>query len=311
MNEFIKSQKGDALLLAEVNAAPDGMKTFLQDGDHMHMLFNFYVNQHLFASLADHNSEALASTLKNLPPIYKNEQWLNFLRLHDELSLSQLSKQQLKRTHEAFAPDENMRLYKTGIRRRLAPILNNDQDRIRMAYSLMFSMPGTHLIRYGDDIGMGDNLSLKGRSSVRTPMQWAPTVNGGFSTAPADKLVHPVISGGDYGFEKINVLTSQQQHDSLLNWLERLITTRRQCPEIAYGTLWIHPYKDKRVLIHGYEWNGNKMVFVHNFSDEQITVAKKDLDKKRLFEVFTDDMSTAEGDIHLASYGYRWLRIEN
>ncbi|WP_051038419.1 alpha-amylase family glycosyl hydrolase [Gloeocapsa sp. PCC 7428] len=159
------------------------------------------------------------------------------MRHHDELALDRLSQTQQEEVFQAFAPDENMRIYGHGIRRRLPPMMNGERRRIELVYSLMFNLPGTPLLRYGEEIGMGEDLSLPGRNSVRTPMQWSDAPNGGFSNAPADALVRSVIAEGEYGYQRVNVATEQRDPNSLINWMERLIRTRKPCQELGTG-LW-------------------------------------------------------------------------
>ncbi|RYY93884.1 MAG: trehalose synthase, partial [Chitinophagaceae bacterium] len=171
LQDHARSLRADVLLLAEVNAGVPGMSPFLEGGRRMHMLFNFYINQHLFLSLATGRKAALQRALEKLPQLPPGQQWLQFLRHHDELNLRLLKPAGQERVFAAFAPAEEMRIYGFGIRRRLAPLFGGDGPALRLAYSLLFSMPGAPLLRYGDEIGMGENLALPGRASVRTPMQ--------------------------------------------------------------------------------------------------------------------------------------------
>jgi maltose alpha-D-glucosyltransferase/alpha-amylase len=308
MRDYAQTLKGDALLLAEVNAAPDEMHTFLQQNERMHMLFNFFVNQHLFLALAEENKTSLEKALKKLPPVHPQNQWLNFLRHHDEMSLRLLPPGKQKKVFAAFAPREEMKIFDAGIRRRLSPMLGGNMRKIRLAYSLLFSLPGAVMIRYGDEIGMGDDLGLPGRNSVRTPMQWCNAENGGFSAASAGHLVHPVIKGGRFGYEKINVITAQQQPDSLLNWLERLITTRKQCAETGNGKIFFVPHSNKKVLIHRLEWKDKKLYCLHNLSGTKFTIFIKNIKStdEELFPVFGNGKISGNR-IALSAYGYYWL----
>src|SRR5688500_9284645 len=161
-----------------------------------------------------------------------------------------------------------MQLYDRGIRRRLASMLGGDVRRLAMAYSLMFSLPGTPVLWYGDEIGMGDDLSLPERNSVRTPMQWSGEPNGGFSTASPDALIRPVIADGGYGYPHVNVAAQRSDPSSLLNVVERLIRTRKECPEIGWGTWHILEAEDPRVFAHCCEWRGGAILAIHNLSSE-------------------------------------------
>ncbi len=185
--EFLQWRCGDSIILAEANILPeDDKKYFGVDGDRMHMMFNFQVNQTLFYALADADTRPLGRALKATRPDYATAQWGIFLRNHDELDLGRLSERQRQKVFDAFGPDKSMQLYDRGIRRRLAPMLQNDRRRLEVAYSLMLSLPGTPVLRYGDEIGMGDDLDLPERYCARTPMQWSNEKHGGFSQAQED-----------------------------------------------------------------------------------------------------------------------------
>lgn len=147
----------------------------------------------------------MIEALRDTPALPVGAQWATFLRNHDEIDLSRLTAEQRNQVYAQFGPDEDMRIYDRGIRRRLAPMLGNDRRRIEMAYALQFSLRGTPVLRYGEEIGMGEDLSLPGRQAIRTPMQWSFKENAGFSTAPPDKLVRPVIDKGEYGYQTVNV----------------------------------------------------------------------------------------------------------
>ena len=208
-----------------------------------------------------------------------------------------------------------MRIYERGIRRRLAPILSNDRSRLELAHSLLFTLPGTPIIRYGEEIGMGDDLSLPERNSVRTPMQWSAEPNGGFSRAPVDDLIWPVIDDGVYGYDKVNVIKQERTPDSLLAWMKKIISIRRQCPEFGYGTFEILPSDAPGVLAHRCTWQGKTVVAVHNFTRRKASVTL-DLNPHavEIIDLLGNREYTAlkEGthDIELDSYGYRWFRIK-
>ena len=313
MRSYAQSQKKDAVLLAEVAAAPDEMLRFMNGNERMHMLFNFFGNQHLFLSLATARASPLENALRQLPETGSHSQWLNFLRHHDELNLRLLSKKEQQQVLEVFAPGENMRIFGNGIRRRMASMMKGKTRWLQMAYSLLFSQPGAPMIRYGDEIGMGDDLSLPGRTSVRTPMQWSPAKNGGFSVASPEKLVHPVIQKGRYGYEKVNQLSAQQQPGSLLNWIERLITSRKECPGIGCGELFILPSGNESILIHGYSWHGKTLRFVHNLADKAVQISKERLAARAedLFVVFGDNGLNGSGkNFTVKPYGFSWLRTK-
>jgi len=314
MREFLQWRRGDALILAEANVLPKtDMKYFGDDGDRMHMMFNFQVNQHLFYSMASGDARPLAKSLEATRERPAAAQWGIFLRNHDELDLGRLSDAERAAVFEAFAPEKNMQLYDRGIRRRLAPMLSGDRRRVQLAYSLMFTLPGTPVVRYGDELGMGENLRLKERNSVRTPMQWSTEPNGGFSTAK--ETVLPVIRGGPYGYEKVNAAAQRRDVESLLNWTERIIRMRKEVPEIGWGDFQVIDTKNKSILALRYEWRNNSVLVMHNLVDAQIEVKLHlgDTRGRTLVNLFTEDHSHADArGVHhvvMEPYGYRWYRV--
>ena len=314
--EFLQWRKGDSVILAEANVLPeDDMKYFGVDGDRMQMMFNFHVNQRLFYALASGDARPLAEALKETQSKYDTAQWGIFLRNHDELDLGRLDPKQRQAVFEAFGPDKTMQLYDRGIRRRLAPMLNGDRRRLELAYSLMFTLPGTPVMRYGDEIAMGDDLSLPERYCARTPMQWSSEKQGGFSKA--DKTFLPVISGGGFGFETVNVAQQRRDPNSFLNWIERIIRMRQELPEIGWGDCVSLPTSDEAVLALRYDWRNNAVVILHNLAAEPKEVGFKvgptDGEPGRLVDLLAQAHSEADEDgrhrIVLEGYGYRWFRV--
>lgn len=312
--EFVQWRKGDAILLGEANVSPDkNERYFGEEGEGIQMMFNFFVNQHVFLTLATNDAAPLIEAIEKTRISTPSSQWANFLRNHDELDLGRLSQEQLDKVCEKFAPEENMRLYERGIRRRLAPLLGN-RDQIELAYSLMFSLPGTPVIRYGDEINMGDNLKLKERDAVRTPMHWSNAPQGGFSEAK--KLVHPIIDKGPYSYEHVNVNMSRRMQDSMLNWMIKLIRLRKECPEIGCGQWQIIKVKEPEILVMHYFLHESSILILHNFHDQAHEV---DIDLKRdgtaleglldLEENIPDEKGIHH--IKLEAYAYRWFRAGN
>jgi len=312
MRRFLQWRSGDAVLLGEANVLPEESKHYFgENGDGIHLMFNFYVNQYTFYALATGEIEPLINALEQTRTNMPTNQWAHFLRNHDELDLGRLTDEERQKVFERFGPDENMRLYNRGIRRRLAPMLGSRQQQ-ELAYSLMFSLPGTPVIRYGDEIGMGDNLELEEREAVRTPMQWSAQRNAGFSEA--DKLVHPVIESGFYSFKNLNVEQQRREPDSLLNWMTALIRLRKECPEIGLGEWEIIKTDHPHVLIMSYKWNDRSLWTFHNFADKPTEIVLK---QKQVDTIgFTDLMKNEEIRVDekkriivaLESYGYRWFR---
>ncbi|MEC4814200.1 MAG: alpha-amylase family protein [Scytonema sp. PMC 1069.18] len=313
MSKFVSSRKGDAILLAEANVEPKNFSVYFGEGNRMQMLFNFILNQYMFLALARQQAAPLIDTLKSIPQIPPTGQWLNFVRNHDELNLSHLSQEEREEVFAAFAPEENMQIFGRGIRRRLPPMVGGDTHRIKLIYSLMFSLPGTPMLRYGDEIGMGDDLSLEGRNSVRTVMQWSDEQNAGFSTAPENCLTRSVISQGDYGYKHVNVATEQRNPTSLLNWMERVIRIRKQCSEFGRGEWEILETDEPSVFAHCCKWQGRAVIALHNLSERACVATVKSQQYKHLFELFCDRQYDAIKDncfsIPLSAYGYRWFRV--
>jgi maltose alpha-D-glucosyltransferase / alpha-amylase len=250
--------------------------------------------------------------MSTIPAVSQN-QMLNFLRHHDELTLKLLKKKEVRRIFERFAPDENMQIYVTGIRRRLGPMLSNDRKLLELAYSMMFSLPGVPLIRFGEELGMGDNLALEGRNSVRTPMQWSDDRNAGFTTNDRHTPRHPVIKDGPYGYRKVNLCKAQREQSSLLNWLQRLIVIRKRCPQIGLGKLKVIPAEHPGVLLHTLQWNGDLLLFMHNFSAKPARIAKADIGPPNMkwIPLFCARSCSTNGDaIRLEGYDYKWLRAD-
>ena len=315
MRRFLQWRRGDAVLLGEANVMPeDAKKYFGEQGEGIHLMFNFYVNQHLFYALATADVQPLKESLKATQNIFPTAQWAQFLRNHDELDLGRLTEEQRQKVFERFGPKKKMQLYDRGIRRRLAPMLGN-RAHIELAYSLIFALPGTPVLRYGDEIGMGDDLSLKERRAVRTPMQWTNDKNGGFSGAAAKDLIHPVIDEGPFGYEHVNVEAQQRQPNSLLNWMTVMIRLRKECPEVGQGDWEIVEANHPHVLALLYRWRGQRLLTLHNFSEEPIEVKVKLAGETsdRLIDLLDVEESVADEQgayqLLLKAYGYRWLRV--
>jgi maltose alpha-D-glucosyltransferase / alpha-amylase len=314
MREFLQWRAGDAVLLAEANVPPDeSMNYFGSDGDRLQMMLNFAVNQRLFYALATADIEPLVRALEETQKRPANAQWVQFLRSHDELDLGRLTKEQREKVFDAFAPKETMQLYDRGIRRRLAPMLGNNRQRLELAFSLLFSLPGTPMMQYGDEIGIGDNLKLPERECARTPMQWTSERHGGFSRAA--HVVRPVINDSVFGYQKVNVSDMRRDPQSLLNWTERIIRMRKECPEISWGTFSVLRTTEPSVLALRYDWRDTSLVTIHNFANRDVKVKLK-IGVERddmLVDVFSDLHSRVRNDgmhlIPLDGYAWRWYRV--
>jgi maltose alpha-D-glucosyltransferase/alpha-amylase len=312
MRDFLQWRRRDGIMLAEANVVPrQSMNYFGDKGDRLQMMLNFWVNQRIFYALAGGDVKPLRRALLDTYRRPDAAQWGIFLRAHDELDLGRLTESQRQRVFDAFAPKKSMRLYDRGIRRRLAPMLGNDRRRLELANSLLFTLPGTPIIRYGDEIGMGDDLSLPERYPVRTPMQWSSLPHGGFTTAR--RPIRPVIDDEVFGYSKVNVGDQRRDPNSLLNWTERIIRTRKECPEIGWGDWRLVPRLPDHVLGLRYDWNGRATVALHNFSDQPTTVRLTGDGADTLTNLLSQERSDASKSgrycIELEPYGYRWLRV--
>ena len=314
-------QRGDAVLLCEANVEPEQLPAYCAaspDGpnDRAHMLFDFLLNPRLWLALARGDAEPIVDGLRNSPPLAPTAQWAMFLRNHDELDLSRLSKEQQAEVFKAFAPRKDMQLFDRGIRRRLAPMLKGDPRRIKLAYSLMFTMPGTPVLRYGEEIGMGENLALPERNALRTPMQWSPGAGGGFTSAPVKEQIRPVQTAGRYGAGRVNVDAQLRDPDSLLRWFEDMIRVLRQYPEVGVGSCKVvDAALPRHVLAHRCDAAEGSLLLLHNLADRAVTVDLGRLDgiagKPR--EIFSDgryDPPNARlTGLALRPYGYRWISL--
>jgi maltose alpha-D-glucosyltransferase/alpha-amylase len=314
LRERVAWRRGDAIVLAEANVQRELIDEFYGPrGSRLQMLFNFFINPRTFLSLARSSAVPLATAIQASPAIPANCAWATFLRNHDEVDLSQLQESERADVFAAFGPKENMQLYGRGIRRRLAPMLGNDRRRLELAYLLQFSLPGTPVLRYGEELGMGDDLSLPERNSIRTPMQWSAAPQAGFTGS--DKPVRPVISKGEYGYRKVNVLDQEADPESLLSWFERMLRTLRECPEFGIGTATVLDPKSDAVLALRYDAPCGSILALINLADEPVTVdvgppadgkpAPLDVFGNRAYGVPPPDLTGVELD----GYGYRWIRL--
>jgi len=313
MRQTLSWQRGDAVFMAEANLPPDQVPMYFGEGDRVHVIFNFFVNQHLWLALAREQAQPIRDAYAALPRIPKYCQWANFLRTHDELDLGRLSDSERAEVFRAFGPEPTMQLYNRGIRRRAAPMLGNDRARIEMAQSLIFTLPGTPVFRYGDEIGMGENLGLHERDAIRTPMQWANRRNAGFSSAAPERLAVPVIGEGEFGYPRVNVADEQRDPESLLNWMEHMTRLRLRSPEFGNGECeWLEA-SDPAVLAHSCRVGDACVFAIHNLSGRELEVTVK-LGHKvdGLFDILENCEAPAREDGHhrvrLKRYGYSWLR---
>jgi trehalose synthase len=319
LRAFMSRRRGDAVLLGEVNLPPKQLTAYFgDDGDELDMLFDFPVMQATYLALARQDARPLRRALERRPRTPEDAQWAVFVRNHDELTLDQLTEREREEVFAAFGPDPDMQLYGRGLRRRLPPMLDGDDARLRLAYSLLFSLPGTPVLFYGEEIGMGENLDVPGRLSVRTPMQWTDERNGGFSAARPSKLTRAVPEGR-FSPLAVNVADQRRDAGSLLNWMERIIRRRRETPEFGWGTLTLlDTGGDDAVLAHRCDWESSAVVAVHNLAADprHVRVDLGDFDgRARLVDLLdraqpVREVDGREMELKLDGYGYAWFRLQ-
>jgi maltose alpha-D-glucosyltransferase/alpha-amylase len=315
LRRFAAVRSGNAILLGEVDVSMSTIADYFGGGNELQSLFNFPLNRYLFLALQQESADPIHFGLNELPTVPDTGEWVNFLRHHDELNLARLTNQQREQVFAAFAPDEQMRCYGRGIRRRLAPMLGNDQPWLRLAYSALFSLPGAPLVFYGEEIGMGENLALPERLSVRTPMPWTAYDDGGFSSAPPECYVRPMTDDSDYGFKQVSVGTARAQPDSLLNWMASLMRVRKECPEIGAGTCSVIDTGADAVLGLRHDTPDSTIVVFNNLSREPktVNVVMSDLEITAATDLFSDRAYKSIGletrRFRISGLGYRWMRL--
>jgi len=317
LRSFLGRRSGDAILLGEVNLPYKDQMTYFggKDGDELTMQFDFIGMQNLYLSLARADARPLAKALAKRPVCSDDCQWATFVRNHDELTLDKLSDRERQEVFAAFGPEERMQVFGRGLIRRLPPMLDGDPRRIRMVYSLLFSLPGTPVLFYGEEIGLGENLDAGGRMAVRTAMQWTSERNGGFSTAPPSRMVAPLSADG-FAPEYVNVDDQRRDPDSLLAFMSLLIRRYRESPELGWADMTVLEQPCTDVLAHRCSWGDGTMVALHNLGPEPRTVPIQldDCDDScRLVDLLqagsTDVDGSGRAELTLEAYGYRWLRL--
>jgi maltose alpha-D-glucosyltransferase/alpha-amylase len=303
------------VLLAEANQWPADVRPYFGDGDEFHMAFHFPLMPRIFLAVRHGDRRPITDIFVHTPEIPPSAQWCLFLRNHDELTLEMVSDEERHHLYYAYGSDPRMRL-NLGIRRRLAPLLENDRRKIELLTSLLFTLPGSPILYYGDEIGMGDNIYLGDRNGVRTPMQWTGDRNAGFSRADTARLYLPLIVDPVYGYQSINVEAQQRTPSSLLNWLKRLIEVRKKTRVFGRGTLHFLRPANETVLAHVREYEGQSVIAVHNLAGSAQPV-ELDLRAWRghtpiemLGDTRFPTIGTAPYFISLAPYGYYWFRLE-
>src|SRR6201999_1549998 len=253
------------VLLAEANQWPADVRPYFGDGDECNMAFHFPLMPRMFMAIRQEDRLPITDIMAQTPAIPDNCQWGLFLRNHDELTLEMVTDDERDYMYMAYASDPRMRV-NVGIRRRLAPLMDNNRRRIELLNSLLLSFPGTPIIYYGDEIGMGDNIYLGDRNGVRTPMQWSPDRNGGFSRADPARLYAPTIMDPVYGYESVNVEAQSRSLSSLLSATKRLISVRKSTLAFGRGTMTFIRPVNRSVLAYVRQYNDEVIICVANLS---------------------------------------------
>ncbi|ATB39783.1 trehalose synthase [Cystobacter fuscus] len=315
LRKAIDSEYPDKMLLAEANQWPADVRVYFGEGDEFHMGFHFPVMPRLFMAVRREDRTPIVEILQQTPDIPENCQWAIFLRNHDELTLEMVTDEDRDYMYREYATDPRMRI-NLGIRRRLAPLMDNGRRRIELMHSLLFTLPGTPVMYYGDEIGMGDNIYLGDRNGVRTPMQWTSDRNAGFSRADGARLFAPVIGDPVYGYQSINVEAQERTRSSLLSWVKRLIRVRQRYPAFAMGQLrWLNP-DNRKVLAFMREYEGQAILIVCNLSRfaQPAVLDLRDWEGQVPVELMGETpfpmISHLPYQLTLGPYMFLWFRLE-
>ncbi|MEU4015721.1 alpha-amylase family protein [Microbacterium sp. NPDC028030] len=317
IRRFLQRRSSEAVLLGEVNLPYHEQIDYFggSEGDELTMQFDFVAMQALYLSLVRRQPAALIEALSARPALGPEVQWANFLRNHDELTLDKLADAEREEVFEALAPDERQRVFGRGITRRLPSMLEGDPRRIRMAYSLLFTLPGTPVLFYGEEIAMGENAEMEGREAVRTPMQWSSGRNGGFSDAAPSRLTARPPADG-YAPEHVNVADQLDDRGSMLHFIRELAARYRVSPELGWGEFAVIEQAADAVLVHSLTADVGRLVAVHNFAEVPATVRfrlESEPEGTELVGLLESERLTLDADgevvLEVPAYGYRWLRV--
>jgi maltose alpha-D-glucosyltransferase/alpha-amylase len=302
------------VLLAEANMWPEDVRPYFAAGDEFHMAFHFPLMPRMFMAIRLEDRKPIVDILERTPAIPDACQWGLFLRNHDELTLEMVTSQERDYMYDEYARDPVARV-NLGIRRRLAPLLDGDRRRIELMNALLFSLPGSPVIYYGDEIGMGDNVHLGDRNGVRTPMQWTGGWNSGFSAAEPERLAQPLISDPVYGYQAVNVESQERAEHSLLNWMRRLIRVRKSTRVFSRGDVRFLRPQNHRVLAYVRTLGEEHVLAVNNLSS---TAQSVELDLATLAGAIPVEMfghspfprvGTAPYVLALGPYDFYWFRL--
>ena len=314
--KHIDEKYEDKVLLAEANQLPVDVRDYFGESDEFHMGFHFPLMPRIFMAIAKGVASPIHWIISQTPEIPEKTQWCTFLRNHDELTLEMVTEEERQFLWSEYAPEPRMRL-NLGIRRRLAPLLDNDHRKILLANAILYSLPGAPIIYYGDEIGMGDNIWLFDRNGVRTPMQWDDNLNAGFSDADPQKLYSPVIESDEYTYKIVNVEAEKENPNSLFNKMKRLVSTRKSHPILAFGEYeFLANEQTEFLVVHRYDEDQN-IICIHNLTDKRNTLM---LDLSTFKNMNMTDLITQDDygripdhtfAVDLDPYEFLWLRISD
>ncbi len=316
IRNMLDTEHPGVILLAEANQWPDEAREYFGAGDECHMAFHFPLMPRIFTAIAMGNAQPIITMVRQTHDIPSDCQWAIFLRNHDELTLEMVSEAERNFLWNTYASDERARL-NLGIRRRLSPLMDQDRRRVELLHMLLLSLPGSPVLYYGDEIGMGDNLDLGDRDGVRTPMQWSNGRNGGFSDAASDKLALPVIDDAQFGYRAINVAVQENDAHSLLNWIRRVLAIRAHHPAFARGSIRFLHTGNTAVIAYAREYRNDCVLFAANLSNNG-QAAQLDLSPflgKTPLELFGETkfpaVEQASYSLTFQAYGYFLLSFES
>ncbi len=302
------------ILLAEANQWPEDVRSYFGNGDEFHLGFHFPVMPRIFMAIRKGDATPIHWIMDQTPEIPNSTQWCIFLRNHDELTLEMVTDEERQWMWEEYAPDHRMRL-NLGIRRRLAPLMDNDHRKILLANAILFSLPGAPIIYYGDEIGMGDNIWLPDRNGVRTPMQWNDQLNAGFSTAPKEQLYEPVIDDSPYSFQNVNVAAEEQTPNSLLNKMKHLIAIRRSLPILAVGEYRFMAKQQKELLVIRRALNQEQLICIMNLTNrtQSVSLDLSDFEGYQVVDQIHEKdfppIKDGPYPLDIDPYGFYWLQL--
>jgi maltose alpha-D-glucosyltransferase/alpha-amylase len=315
LRRYLDEQYPGRILLAEANQWPEDVRAYFGEGDEFHMAFHFPIMPRIFMALRKHDVTPLVWIIDRTPAIPDTCQWCIFLRNHDELTLEMVTEEERQWMWQEYAPDPRMRL-NLGIRRRFAPLLDNDRRKVELANSLLFTLPGSPIIYYGDEIGMGDNIHLPDRHGVRTPMQWSDSPNAGFSPAPSSALYTPVIGDAAFGPARVNVAAQQSDPTSLFNTLRRMIAVRKQLPAFGLGQFEWASSNSTAIAAYTRAHGKERLLIVNNLSasPESVVLSVPGIQSAAPIDVLTGarlpEIQAGQLSLTLEPHQYLWLALQ-